>query len=327
MTAHASGTRWRLPKSGDAQLAKDFILALPHEMTQEQRVALTREFVGQQFTDKGYVADIAWHAPGQDDGLNFHAHVMVGMRKVEGDGFARVKERPAVGDHPLKHWKQELVALRESWADVTNEHLEAGGYDVRVDARSLEAQGIDREPETKLGPIAAKMERDGRESHAGNDRRAVQARNTERAQLVTELARATADEERIIALMPHPGRGSELDSAKARAFDATLQGDRGEDQTRTEEEARTRLGTAGTLDWTHRGGMVQQQCAAMDWVEKAHEDRLARTERTEGKRETRDADRAREQQHLQFLTHKYGGGASLDCEHELDPGGGRERSL
>lgn len=39
------------------------------------------------------------------------------------------------------------------------------------------------------------------------------------------------------------------------------------------------------LDWTQRGGMVEQQRSAMDWVEKAAEDKKARGEQSERKQE------------------------------------------
>jgi ATP-dependent exoDNAse (exonuclease V) alpha subunit len=315
---HPQGRRARLwnaveatEKREDAQLAKDFILALPHELTHEQRVALTREFVREQFTDKGYVADIAWHAPSRDDSLNFHAHVMVTMRKVEGEGFTRLKERPAGADHPSKQWRHELVGLREAWADTTNKHLEAAGLDVRVDARSLAAQGIDREPEPKLGPVADQIERAGRESHAGNDRRAVQARNAERAQLSNDLARATAEQAKIITLMT-----SER-SATART----------PDHSRDEDDKKKRRPRAGSdLEWTDRGGLVEHQRSAMDWVREAHEHKLAKTEQSDRKRETRTADEMKKQ-HLQNLMRKYGGDFSSEIGHERGLGdGGRERA-
>src|SRR5215831_4517246 len=194
-----------IEKRKDAQLAKDFVISLPHELNHEQRVALTREFIRQQFCARGYVADIAWHAPSKAEGLNWHAHVMVTMRKVEGTGFAAKKERPA-GDglkHPALIWKEELMRLRIAWADTANRHLEAAGLDIRIDHRSLEARGIDRDPEPKQGPLATKIEREGRESHAGADRREVQARNAERAGLKLEHAEAIAEERRIVDMMTH----------------------------------------------------------------------------------------------------------------------------
>src|SRR5580704_7515536 len=116
-----------IEKRKDAQLARDFILTLPHELDHEQRVALTREFVAEQFCARGYVADIAWHAPDKAGGLNFHAHVMTPMRKIEGTGFARKKERaPEDGiKHPAVIWKEELMRLRVAWAETANKHLEA----------------------------------------------------------------------------------------------------------------------------------------------------------------------------------------------------------
>ena len=51
------------------------------------------------------------------------------------------------------------------------------GKDMRIDCRSLKDQGIDRIPEPKQGAIATKMERQGRISYAGEERRAVKAYN------------------------------------------------------------------------------------------------------------------------------------------------------
>jgi hypothetical protein len=200
-----------IEKRKDAQLARDFVISLPHELDHDQRVALTREFVRQQFCARGYVADIAWHAPSKAEGLNWHAHVMVTMRKVEGTGFAAKKER-AAGDglkHPALVWKEELMRLREAWANTANRHLEAAGLDIRIDHRSLEARGIDREPEPKQGPLATKIEREGRESRAGAERREVQARNAERARLKLEHAEAVAEEKRIVDMMTHRLKGDE----------------------------------------------------------------------------------------------------------------------
>jgi ATP-dependent exoDNAse (exonuclease V) alpha subunit len=192
-----------IEKRKDAQLAKDFIISLPHELDHDQRVALTRDFAREQFCARGYVADIAWHAPSKAEGLNWHAHVMVTMRKVEGTGFAAKKER-AAGDglkHPALVWKEQLMRLRVAWADTANRHLEAAGLDIRIDHRSLEARGIDREPEPKQGPLATKIEREGRASRAGAERREVQARNAERAGLKLRHAKAIAEEARIVDMM------------------------------------------------------------------------------------------------------------------------------
>jgi hypothetical protein len=46
---------------------------------------------------------------------------------------------------------------RERWVDLTNRILEARGRDERVDHRSDERQGVDREPGEHYGPAAAHM--------------------------------------------------------------------------------------------------------------------------------------------------------------------------
>jgi hypothetical protein len=132
------------------------------------------------------IADIAIHAPDRrGDDRNHHAHVMLTMRSLTADGFGP-KVRAWNDTELLEEW-------REHWADTVNHHLEQHGLEARVDHRSLADQGIDREPEPKQGPLATKMEREGRTSHAGDDRRAVQDRNAQRAEIATELEAVTAE--------------------------------------------------------------------------------------------------------------------------------------
>ena len=76
---------------------------------------------------------------------------------------------------------------------VTNEHLLERGIEVRVDHRSLQEQGIDREPQSHLGPAVSGMERRGMETEVGKRiswemQAAAQAR-LERAAEIGKLAR------------------------------------------------------------------------------------------------------------------------------------------
>ena len=91
-----------------------------------------------------------------------HAHVMVPMRSVTPDGLARLKDRPPDGTNPMKFWKDDLEGLRRGWADVLNAHLGRAGRSERVTHLSLADQGSELKPQPKKGPIAAKMEREGR---------------------------------------------------------------------------------------------------------------------------------------------------------------------
>lgn len=163
-------------KRKDAQLVREVLLNLPHELNAADRRELVRDFVREEFVPRGMVADLNIHAPDREgDQRNHHAHVMLTMRTLTGAGFGP-KARAWNETGQLEQW-------REAWARHQNRALERAGSRERVDHRSLEAQGIDREPEPKLGPVATQMERDGRRSHAGDDRRAVQDRNAERVDL------------------------------------------------------------------------------------------------------------------------------------------------
>jgi hypothetical protein len=176
----------------DAQVAREVQLSLPHELTLQENLALVRSYVREQFVARGMVADLAVHAAHRGgDERNIHAHVLLTTREVTPEGFGR-KVR-AWNDRAL------LETWRAEWDRHVNRALELARVDARVDHRSYAERGIDREPEPKQGPVATKMERLGRRSHAGEDRRRARQRNAERALLRGEeqrLAGAVELEER-----------------------------------------------------------------------------------------------------------------------------------
>jgi len=124
----------------DAQVAREIEIALPVELTKDQQVELMRDFVRRTFVSKGMVADFAIH---RDNPENPHAHLMLTTRSLTETGFG-LKRRD---------WnaKTELVAWRAQWAELANEHLARAGLDIRIDHRTLEAQGIDLVPGRKIG--------------------------------------------------------------------------------------------------------------------------------------------------------------------------------
>ena len=81
----------RVEKRKDAQLSREVMIALPAELTHEQKQALTREYVRGEFTGQGMIADIGYH---DFDSHNPHAHIMLTMRSVDEEGFG--KKRAAV---------------------------------------------------------------------------------------------------------------------------------------------------------------------------------------------------------------------------------------
>ncbi len=167
-------------RPGQAQLARDIELALPHELTDQQRKLLVTDFVREQFLRKGMIADVNIHAPGgKGDPRNYHAHILVTMREIGPDGFGE-KVREWNSRKQFEHW-------REAWEKIQNRYLERHGHDARVDRHSLEAQGIDREPTIHRGPHVDAMQRKGMETERGNAYRETFYRNLELKKLKREL--------------------------------------------------------------------------------------------------------------------------------------------
>ena len=147
----------------DAQLARDLGFTLPEELTQNQAIALAREFVQLEFVARGKIADVNVH---WDQG-NPHAHVMLTLRELKPNGFG-LKEREWRGRRQLvKQW-------REHWADAANEHLLRAGLDIRMDHRSYREQGLELEPIRFMGRVVYEMHRRGK--HPAGARRQEEAR-------------------------------------------------------------------------------------------------------------------------------------------------------
>ncbi|OAN59942.1 Ti-type conjugative transfer relaxase TraA [Sphingomonas sp. TDK1] len=138
----------------DAQLAREIEFAIPRELNQAEGIRLAREFVQAEFVNRGMVADLNVHWDiGADGEPKPHAHVMLALREVGEDGFGK-KNRDWNRTDLLEKW-------RERWAGHVNARLAELDIDARVDHRSLEAQGIDLEPQHKIGPAAARMAAQG----------------------------------------------------------------------------------------------------------------------------------------------------------------------
>ncbi|HVK80960.1 MAG TPA: MobQ family relaxase, partial [Verrucomicrobiae bacterium] len=157
-------------KRKDAQLAREVEFAIPREMTKDQGIALARDFVQREFVDRGMIADVNVHWDiGADGEAKPHAHVMLSLRSVDGDGFgAKVRDWNATA--LLQHW-------RGAWAAHVNERCAALGIDARIDHRSYEAQGVALEPQHKIGAAGARREAKGEDAERVADHRAIARSN------------------------------------------------------------------------------------------------------------------------------------------------------
>ncbi|EAS0404615.1 MobA/MobL family protein [Escherichia coli] len=155
-------------KNGTAY--REIEIALPRELTREQRIELVEDFVQKELGDRHAYQYAIHNPPGAIDGKEQpHAHIMFCERINDGierdpqqffkRANSKLPERGGAKKARFGETQQErksaLVELRSRWADVQNEHLARHGHESRVDHRSLKEQGINRTPEVHLGPVQA----------------------------------------------------------------------------------------------------------------------------------------------------------------------------
>jgi hypothetical protein len=132
----------------NARVIDKVIIALPIELTHEQRVELAHDFA--EAMSQGRASWMLAVHDGPEDADNPHAHIIFRDRDFEtGKRVMLLSELDGV------------QRLRVEWEHYANAALERAGHDVRIDHRSLKDQGIDREAQIHVGPNARELERQG----------------------------------------------------------------------------------------------------------------------------------------------------------------------
>lgn len=191
-------------KQSNARLAREWEVALPHELTLEQSKELVRGYA-QSLADEGMCVDVNIH---WKEG-NHHAHIMGTTRPIKENGEWGQKEKKAykldengqkipqidpqtgeqkIGARGRKMWQRETVEAndwnktekveewRERWAEHCNRYLEK---EQQIDHRSFERQGIERIPTIHEGYVARQMEEKGQTAERCEINRDINAANTQ----------------------------------------------------------------------------------------------------------------------------------------------------
>jgi hypothetical protein len=188
----------RSTRPHDAQLAYDFKISLPYELTAEDRSALISEWALKQ-TRRGFVVDVAIHRPNpkENDPRNFHAHILMPMRPIEHNGWGnkfRAPENTRQGfnkwaEEKMQEWREQLSELGAQYLDHAGFHKEAERFREGHLSRPKRAKAAhDRgdteqfehlldEPQRYMGPAASAMERKGKRTRSGDINREVEERN------------------------------------------------------------------------------------------------------------------------------------------------------
>jgi hypothetical protein len=202
--ARDRSTLWNTAEKADqrsnSRVAREYQVALPAELSGEQRITLARTF-GREVADRYNVAvDLAIHAPRPGgDQRNFHAHLLATTREVTPNGMGPQTGVDMTGEARselgLPPSRQEFRTLRARWAELTNGALREANIEARIDHRSLKAQGIDRVPRPQLPWAAVAAERRGERSEvAERIRERHQQRFTEQRRRTQGSARTESRE-------------------------------------------------------------------------------------------------------------------------------------
>ena len=189
----------KVERGKKAQLAYSFDIAFQNEFTQEENIALAREFLLEHFVSRSMIVDFAVHEPEKEEGgiNNPHFHFMCPIRPIESNGKWGYKQRreyvldengnripDGKGDHvfnavPTTDWgsSDTLEFWREQWAKMCNAKFEEKGLDVRIDHRSYERQGVELLPTIHEGPTVRAMEKKGIKTDKGDFNRWIKSTN------------------------------------------------------------------------------------------------------------------------------------------------------
>lgn len=177
------GALWNAAEARETRknstVAREFELALPAELSKEERLELARSFVRELVEKHGFAADLNIH-DAHDGNDNHHAHILCTTRRMEADGLTdKTRELDEKTTGTVDYW-------RERWGTLANVALERAGHTQRIDHRSLEAQGIERPAQIHVGSGKGKTHRKDRNE-------AIKAVGRELATLRRELVHLVND--------------------------------------------------------------------------------------------------------------------------------------
>jgi len=135
----------------NSQLARELLVALPHELTQVQRRELVDAIAGAMVERYGVAAEAAIHQPGAEgDQRNHHVHLMFTTRRMDASGQLTEKTRE-LDVKPRS--SAEVRWIRGMVEESTNQALERAGLDERIDMRSQTEQAAAAMAKFDRGPL------------------------------------------------------------------------------------------------------------------------------------------------------------------------------
>ncbi len=186
-------------KRKDARVAREFEIALPHELSPEGRLKAARAFAQDLANRYGAAVDFAIHSPSEHGDIrNYHAHVLMTTREVAKAGLGEKTvlehKNARLLANGMATTDMQLRDIRQSWEGIANRELQREGLDVRIDHRSHAERGLELSPTEHMGVHASQMRQQGMA--------------VERGRLDDEAARQNAElirqkPEQVLTLISH----------------------------------------------------------------------------------------------------------------------------
>ena len=222
----------------DSQVAREIVLALPadRELSTEDRIELARSFALEHFVSKGLAVQLDVHSPHKDRGeaegadvegtggdhTNWHAHLLITTRRLEGDRLAAKKARD-LDPEVRTAGGRALVSEGEAWGELWRQHQDRyfaeHGLLLRVDATAAH-------PGEHIGPVRMRKVDSPIVARAEVLRAANEAAARDPEQVLAALTRNNAtfterDVDRYLEKHLGPGLGGTPDPETARDIAAT----------------------------------------------------------------------------------------------------------
>ncbi len=153
-------------KRKDARVAREFEIALPHELSPEGRLKAARAFAQDLANRYGAAVDFAIHSPSEHGDIrNYHAHVLMTTREVREAGLGEKTvlehKNARLLANGMATTDMQLRDIRQSWEGIANRQLQCEGLDVRIDHRSHIERGLELSPTEHMGVHASQMQQHG----------------------------------------------------------------------------------------------------------------------------------------------------------------------
>ncbi len=140
----------------NARVIDKIRLALPRELSKDQRAELVRAFMN-DLTGRRVPWFAAIHQSGRD-AHNPHAHIAVHDRDIDhGKRVLRLSDNARDRIKAGLPGPKAVEWIRVRWETVCNRVLAKAGFDFRIDHRTLTAQGLDRIAAIHEGPRAQRI--------------------------------------------------------------------------------------------------------------------------------------------------------------------------